>query len=187
MGRKRTRAGKFVHICLAGLILFSWSGCTPSKRQSTSREVVGPQAETRERALEHLQRAKALLQEGEYKGSLTESQKALALAKGDSPGDEALYLMGMILAHSDSPKRDYEKALACLQRLLKDYPQSPRVQEARVWTAVLQESQKLREGLDKAKELEAAALEENQKLKEAIEKAKEVDIMVEKKKREKEK
>jgi tetratricopeptide (TPR) repeat protein len=171
MGRKRTRARKFIYFCLAGLIFFSWSACTTSKRQASSREeehaaAAQPQAQERSPAWDHLQRARELLGQADYEGSLKENQKALDAAKEDPPGDEALFNMGMIYAHFGNPKKDYEKSLLFFQRLMKKYPQSPWVEEAKVLTAVLRE---------------------NRKLQEDIEKAKQVDIDVERKKKETEK
>lgn len=61
-------------------------------------------------------------------------------------------------------KKDYEKSLLFFNKIISDYPQSPLVEEAKLWVRVLRENGKLRE---------------------VIEKFKEVDIAVEEKKREK--
>jgi TolA-binding protein len=72
--------------------------------------------------------------------------------------------MGLIYASVENPRRDVGKAVHFFRKVLTDYPRSPLAEEARVWTGVLQE---------------------NERLSQAIEKFKEVDIAVEEKKREK--
>ncbi len=171
MGRKRTWKRQFILFCVAGLIFFSCCSCATSKKEVTLKEEgpasKGPKLEEqRDPALEHLRRANILLIQGDYEGALKEDQRALALSRKNSPGDGALFHMALICAHFGNPQKDYEKAFLFFQRLMKEYPRSPWVEEAKVWMAVLQENQKLRE---------------------VIEKSKEVDIAVEKKKREKEK
>jgi hypothetical protein len=54
--------------------------------------------------------------------------------------------------------------------LIKDYPQSPWSEQAKIWTAVLQENEKLNQTIEN--------------LNQVIEKSKKVDIQIEEKKRE---
>jgi hypothetical protein len=79
--------------------------------------------------------------------------------------------MGLIHAHPGYPKRDTTKSLALFRRLIKDYPRSPWVEQARAWAAVLQENEKLSRSVEE--------------LNRVIEKSKQVDIEIEEKKREK--
>lgn len=171
MGRERTRAGKFFCFCTAGLIFFLLSGCMTFKKefnQSTSQEVtpekVSKQEDSAKPACEFLLRSKKLWQRGDYAGSLKESQKVLSLPGKNSPKDQALFQLGLIYAHVDNPHKNFPKALVYFQKVIKDYPKSPLVEEARGWAGVLQE---------------------NEKLSQVIEKTKQVDIAVEEKKREK--
>ena len=171
MGGERTRAGKFVYFCAAGLIFFLFSGCMTSKKefnQSTSQEVTpekgSKQEEGTDTACERLLRSRKLLTQGDYAGSLKESQRVLSLPGKNPPKDQALFQMGLIYAHVNNPQRDFGKALDSFKRVVKDYPKSPLAEEARVWAGVLQE---------------------NEKLSQVIEKSKQVDISVEEKKREK--
>ena len=53
------------------------------------------------------------------------------------PGDEAIFNMGLIYAHFGNPQKDYEKAFSFFDRLIKEFPQSPLYQEAKIWTGVL--------------------------------------------------
>ncbi len=142
--------------------------------------------------------AKRLLAVGYYEGSLGENQKVLSLTGKKTPGDEALFNMGLIYAHSNYPKRDYRRSLDLFKRVLTDYPQSPLVLQANIWIGVLQmienskqEFEKAKQDLEKAKEeFEKAkqdfekAKEEVEKAKQVIEKSKEVDIEIEQKKKE---
>ena len=121
-------------------------------------------------ARDSLLRAQKLLAHGDYEAALKENQKALSLSGNRLPGDEALFNMGLIYAHSGNPKKDYGKSLSFLRKLLKDYPQSPRAERTKIWIEMLQENQKLNQAVEE--------------LNRAIEKSKQVDIEIEEKKRE---
>ena len=171
MGGERTRTGKFVYFCAAGLIFFLLSGCMTFKKEfnlSTSQEVTPEKVSQHEEgatsACERLLRSKKLLHQGDYAGSLKECQRVLSLPGKNPPKDQALFQMGLIYADINNPQRDFGKALDFFKRAVKDYPKSPLAEEARVWAGVLQE---------------------NEKLSQVIEKTKQVDIAVEEKKREK--
>jgi len=117
-----------------------------------------------------LERAAKLCRQGDYDGSLKENQRVLSLSGKNPPGDRALFNMALICAHSGNPKKDYEKALLFLKRIIRDYPQSSLVEEARIWARVLQENERSRQ--------------ESARLRQVIEKSKDVDLMVDEKKRE---
>jgi TolA-binding protein len=109
--------------------------------------------------------AQKLLAQGDYEGSLKENQNALSLSANRVPGDEALFNIGLVHAHVGNPKKDYRKAVGYFRRLIQEYPQSPLVEQAKIWVGVLQA---------------------NEKLSQMIEKSKQVDIEIEGKKRAKE-
>ncbi len=90
---------------------------------------------------------------------------------GTRLGDEALFNMGLICAHPGNPKKDHGRSLSFFRRLVKDYPDSPLVQQAKVWIGVLEENVKLNQTIEK--------------LNQTIEKSKEIDLEIEEKKREK--
>ncbi len=174
MGRKRTRTREFVHLSIVSLILLAFSSCgflsetqkiDPKKGQSQGSK------ETSKVLSEHLLRARKLLEQRDYDGSFKENQKVLSLADQNPPGDEALFNLGVIYAHAGNPKKDYGKSIGFFKKLAKDYPQSPFAGQARVWTGVLEENEKLRQTI--------------QKLNQVIEESKQVDIEIEEKKREK--
>ena len=166
MGGERTRAGKLVFLCAAGLIFFVLSGCMTFKKesnQSTSQEVTPEKASKPEEpgvaACELLLRSKRLLPRGDYAGSLKESQRVLSLPGKNHPKDQALFQMGLIYAHVDNPQRDMGKALDYFKRVVKDYPQSPLAEEARVWAGILQENEKLSQVIEKSKQVDIAVEE----------------------------
>ena len=174
MGRKRTRTRKFIYFCIVNLICFTTIGCAalnekqriqvkdeePQKKDETSKVLSG-----------HLLRARKLLEQRDYDGSFKENQKVLSLAGQHPPGDEALFNLGLIYAHNGNPKKDYGKSIGFFKKLTKDYPQSPFVVQARIWTGILQENEKLSQTI--------------QRLNQVIEESKQVDIEIEEKKREK--
>lgn len=122
------------------------------------------QEETVLSAPDHFQRAKNFFDQGNFEAALEENHKALSTSGKINPKDRALFQIGLIYAASRNPKRDLDKSLSFFLRLVKEYPQSPFMEEAKTWIDLLQE---------------------NHKLNRMIEKSKEVDIAIEEKKREK--
>ena len=119
----------------------------------------------------YLHNSQKLFVQGDYEGALNENQEVLSLYAGTRLGDEALFNMGLICAHPGNPKKDHGRSLSFFRRLVKDYPDSPLVQQAKVWIGVLEENVKLNQTIEK--------------LNQTIEKSKEIDLEIEEKKREK--
>ncbi len=140
MGRKRSRAWKYIYICFTGLISLSLFNCT------TLRDI-----SQQMKAREHLCRANHLLAQRDYEGALKDYQKVLSVSARKSQDAEALFNIGLIYAHFEYPKKNYEKSLNCFSKILKDYPESPLVEQARVWAGVLQEHERLDKLIDKSK------------------------------------
>ncbi len=103
------------------------------------------QEERRDPAEIHISAASALLQKGDIDGALRENQKALTLAGKESPADKAIYNIGLIYLHYKNAQKNYEKARAQFERIIKEYPDSPLVEEARIWSGVLQVIEKLKQ------------------------------------------
>ena len=187
MGRKRTRTGKYFHLCVASLILLSLTGCATLERTKEGVYISSTSIEKRDgmefgsplrektkdvsEADEYLTRSMTLFSRGDFEGALRENQKALSLSGNQPPGDEALFNMALIHAYSGNPKKDYGKSLRILKRLIKDYPQGVPAERAKVWVEILQEHEKLSQSVEE--------------LTRVIEKSKQVDIEIEEKKREK--
>jgi tetratricopeptide (TPR) repeat protein len=141
------------------MIFVSLAGCAILKEMEAKRE-----------AREYLTMAQKLLDQGDYEGSLKEEEKVLTLYGKVPPGDEALFNMGLIYAHSGYPKRDYKKSLDLFRRLVKVFPQSPLVGQAKIWIGLLQENERLNREIEE--------------LNKTIKKSKQVDIELDEKKRE---
>ena len=122
-------------------------------------------------AREFLRRAHDLFAQGDYEGALRENQRALSQSGNKSPGDEALFNMGLTYAYSGNPKKDYAKSISYFSRMIKDYPRSLWVEQAKIWLGMLQEHEKLNRAVED--------------LTLVIEKSKQVDLEIEEKKREK--
>jgi tetratricopeptide (TPR) repeat protein len=195
MGRKQTNIRKLFYLCIASLIfLFLW-GCVLLKekesvqfeKKTIEAKVESKQEETQKKEIDESKKertpinenlkitsdsllwAKILLERQDYDGAFKETQKALALSGKNSPGDGALFHMGLIFAHAGNPKKDYGRSLAFFRRMIKEYPQSSLAEQARIWIGILQENEKLNQTI--------------QNLNLVIEESKRVDIEIEEKKR----
>ncbi|UCD34935.1 MAG: tetratricopeptide repeat protein [Nitrospiraceae bacterium] len=110
-------------------------------------------------SLNHFFAGQKLLAAGNFRKAQDESQKMLA-GDGKQPlGDEALFNLGLISAHSENPDKDFDASAGYFRRLIEEYPQSPLAEQAKVWLGVLT----------------------------VLEKSKQVDIEIEEKKKELEK
>jgi outer membrane protein assembly factor BamD (BamD/ComL family) len=123
------------------------------------------------KARQPLLNSRELLLQGKYEEASKEIQKFLALSPRHPLEDEALFQMGLIYAHPGNSKKDYGKSISTLKKLMKDYPQSPWSDAAKIWTGMMQENERLNQAVEK--------------LSQTIEKSKQVDIEIEEKKREK--
>lgn len=147
MGRERTGTREFVYICIACLILSLASCCTGDKEKKNSDipkektqndKPVMPREKTQfELSAEHILRAQKLLAQGDYEETLKESLKALSLSGRNSPGDEALFTMGLVYAHYKNPKKNFDEAIGFFERLVREYPQSPLVEQSQIWIGIL--------------------------------------------------
>lgn len=99
------------------------------------------------------------------------------LSAGGTPGDEALFNMGLIAVHPGNPKRDQAKSIGLFKRVLTEHPESPLVGQAKIWIEVITEN-------EKARKVCAETVHENARLRQMIEESKKVDIEIEEKKRE---
>jgi len=108
--------------------------------------VVEPAAVRDQReANEHLSKARELMSRGDYDGALHESQKALSVAKDESPADAAVFNMGLIYVHPKNPKKDNHRAIGFFNRVVKTHPKSMWAEQAKIWVAVLDEVEKLKQ------------------------------------------
>jgi tetratricopeptide (TPR) repeat protein len=132
MGRKRTRAWKYILFCLTGLSFLILLNC------ATIQDI-----KQRFDAREHLHRGQQLLDQKDFEGALGEYQKVLSLPSCRPEKAEALFNMGLIYVHFGYAKKDYGESLDLFAKILNEYPESPLVEQAKIWVGVLQEHDKL--------------------------------------------
>ena len=213
MGREQTGAWKHICVCFACLIFLSncamWEEikCQGEEGALTQEEtkgrgepgaVIAEKKEDRQ-VREHLLYGQKLLARGDYEDSLKVNQWVLSISCRRPPGDEALFTIGSIYAHPRNPKKTYGRALQYFKEVIKDYPQSPWAEQARIWAAVLQEIEKLNQeterlkqeigrsnqALEKSNQTHQRLNEVIRQLNEVIERSRQVDLEIEEKKREK--
>jgi hypothetical protein len=93
----------------------------------------------------HLLNGQQLLVQEDIQGALQANLEALARSPLDPPGDEALFAMGLIHIHYANPKKDIRQAQALFARIVKEFPDSPRTEEARIWVDILDAMEKTRQ------------------------------------------
>ena len=130
MGGKPTWKRKYFRFSLAGLMVLSLFSC------ASLQEI-----KNREEARASLLRGQKCLVQGDFDGSLNETQEALALSPTQPPADGALYTLGLVYAHFGNVKKDYGKSLGFFEQLMKEFPGSSFAQEAKIWANVLQENE----------------------------------------------
>ncbi len=159
MGRKRTRARKFVYFYIAGLIVFALQGCAALEN---TRVKIKAQVE----ASRYLQRSKRLLAQGDYEGAFNENIRILSLAIHRPPEDEALFNMGWISAHPGNPKKDYKKSIFFFKKLLKEFPQSAWGERTKIWVGILEENEKLNQTIEAFNRMNEKSKEIDKKIEE---------------------
>jgi tetratricopeptide (TPR) repeat protein len=127
-----------------------------------------PAADKQAEARDILLRAHDLLARGEIDRAFIENERLLGSGILE---DEALFNLGMICIHPGNPKKDFAKSVGLLKTLIKDYPQSPWSERAKVVLGVFQENEKLAQDIEK--------------LRQVFERSKQVDVEIEEKRREK--
>jgi len=132
MGGKQTGTRKYFLYCLACLISLSLFRCTAIDGLIKREEAKGS-----------LRLGHKLLAQGKYDEALTEFQKALALSNQKPPEDEALFNIGLIYASSRYPKKDYKRSMLFFTEILNNYPQSPLIEQAKIWLGILHENEQM--------------------------------------------
>jgi len=147
--------------------------------------------EAKREARECLITAQKLLDRGDYEGSLKENRKVLSLYESVPPGDEALFNTGLIYAHYGYSQKDHKKSLDLFKRLVEIFPQSPLVEQAKIWIGMLQENERLNKEIKELDKTIKKSKQENERLNREIEglnktikKSKQVDIELDEKKKE---
>jgi tetratricopeptide (TPR) repeat protein len=132
MGRKQIGRRKYIFYSIACLISLSLFRCAAIDELRTREEAKGD-----------LRQGHRLLALGNYEGALDKYQKVLALSSRKPPEDEALFYIGLIYASSRYPKRDTKKSMDFFTDVLNDWPQSPLVEQAKIWLGILHENERI--------------------------------------------
>ncbi len=134
--------------------------------------------------------AREKMKNQDYSGALKEYNDIFKRYPKKSPGDRALFEMGILFAYPDNPKRDISRALGYFKWLVKDFPDSPLTRESLAWIDVLnraiENEERIRALLEKnsACQEQIGSLEKkNRSYEEQIRALKEIDIVIEEKKR----
>ena len=124
MGQERSRKGKHLLIrfaCCLGISL-GLCGCVQMLNQLQGEQ--------------DLREARQLTSTGQYSAS---EKKTLSVLEAfpRTLGDEALFQMGLIYSLPNNPSVDYEKSKVFFERLVTQYPDSSRKEEAAAWVFAL--------------------------------------------------
>ena len=110
MAKKQSRMGErlcYFFICIV-LVPILLSGCSHFNEGYQARST--------------FKEANDLFNQGSYNASLDKYEQIVA--KYPARGDRVLFEMGIIYAYPKNEQKDYQKALECLQKLIKEYPES---------------------------------------------------------------
>jgi hypothetical protein len=134
--------------------------------------------------------ARDRMKSGDYSGALKEYNEIFKRYPHKSPGDKALFEMGILFAYPDNPKRDSSRALGYFKWLVKDFPDSPLTRESLAWidtlNRVIENEGRIKDLLEKnsACQEQINSLEKkNMAYEQQIRALKEIDIGIEEKKR----
>ncbi|MGD8256545.1 MAG: hypothetical protein PVG70_10200 [Desulfobacterales bacterium] len=177
MGTKRTwkRQHFFIYFACLLIIPLAVGGCLHWPRKSQGEQ--------------DLVKARYLMTDGNYHAALVTSQKVFDQYP-QSLADQALFMMGWIYAHPESPDHNYQKALNHFQRITEFYPESELKADARLWSLVILEivekEKEIRQLKLKFDSLQQEADRQKKKidrLQDQLEKLKHIDLKIEEEKR----
>jgi len=92
-----------------------------------------------------------LFARGDFSGSLKEYQRVQSLAQEASPSDAASFNIALIYADPRNLQRDIQKATAAFQGVIARHPESPWVDQSRIWIAALEELGRAQRGIQESK------------------------------------
>ena len=126
MGGEYSRAGQYIYFCIAGLIFFTFLGCATLTEMDKRRSAQGK-----------LEQGQELLAQGDFRGALRANQEVLSMVGKNTPGDKALFNMGLIYAHYENPDKNFAQSELFFDTLIREYPQSTLVEQAKMWKDTL--------------------------------------------------
>lgn len=136
MGGKRSRTREYLYYGLACIVALAGTGCGAWLKTQYPDGKPAPQPCVR------LQDARALIDRGDFDGAVRVYQDALARPGTERGIGELLFELGLLHAHNKNPKKDYRKSQDYFRRLVREYPRSALVEEAKIWIDVLDTMEK---------------------------------------------
>ncbi len=94
------------------------------------------------RGWNHLQPVQAYVDNRDFDAAIRECQDMLSLAGKDRQADLVLFDLGLLYSHYANPKKDFKRSLLYFSRLVRDYPRSPLLEEAKIWVNLLETMEK---------------------------------------------
>ncbi len=158
MGGKQTWGRKHIFLCVAILTFLIPLGC--------NFKIVRVKDED---AMRRLESGRRLLAQGNYEGAFGQFQTVIVLSPQASPADEALFCTGLIYAYPGNPGKNDAKSASYFKKLIKDFPQSPFREPAKILIGMLQDDDRLNQTIEKLNQI--------------IEESKKVDIQLEEKRK----
>lgn len=156
MGRKQSGGRNAIYLCVAVLIFLCPLACNLTKAGTRMVDTSGEEARA------HLALGQKFLAERNYGSALKENEKVISLAGKNTPVDESLFYIGLIHAHSENPARDYGKSMLSFRKLLKDYPESPLAEQAKIIVGLIQENEEHNRRVDRLNNIIVGLHQENE-------------------------
>jgi outer membrane protein assembly factor BamD (BamD/ComL family) len=132
VGGKHRGKRKHVYVYFACLIFLFSSGCATYEKARNDQAIN-----------KHLVNAKELFFEGYYGSSLAELKQVLTMPLESPFRDDALFYTGLIYAHYENSDKDYKTSRFYFKKLIREYPQSPLTEEAKIWVNILLKNEML--------------------------------------------
>jgi outer membrane protein assembly factor BamD (BamD/ComL family) len=187
MGGKHSwkRQHVFLYITCWLSVWFVIAGCAQSHNPDEGRIRLHTPDEEEQLVVQ----AKSSFAKSDFTTSVTRWREILERFP-DTQGDKALYAMGLTYAFAEYPDANYDTSLNLFKMLIKQYPESVYITQAKIWISILERT------IEKEKEVEEknrkTELLENQlkaeetktrQLLNQIKSLKEIDLGIEEKKR----
>jgi len=142
MGRKSTRGWQYFFLCIVSLIIICCGGCTsvpPVNKSPVDANKSSVAVNKCSEAYQQVLRTEQLLAQNNLKAALAENRQILSSSDSTLPKDGALFSVGIIYAHDKI--KSYKKSIRAFKKLMHDYPDSPYVEQEKVWTDALKKMQ----------------------------------------------
>jgi hypothetical protein len=187
MGRKHSRQRQHVFLYIA-CWLSVWlvaAGCTRLHHPGEGCARLHNPGEEEKLVVQ----AKSSFAKSDFTTSVTRWREILD-SFPDTYGDQALYAMGLAYAFPEYSDANYDTSLNLFKMLIKEYPESVYITEAKIWISILERTvekeKEVEEKNTKIELLENQLKAEDKKIRQLlnqIKRLKEIDLGIEEKKR----